>query len=445
VRAPEGGKRDIVGSLAGAVAARTSRRGFLAKTALVGTAVAVAPLEYVLKPVSSYAAICGCGNQSCDCGSVCCGGYTEFCCVLTGANQCPPGTKAGGWWKVDGSSFCGSGPRYYLDCHPQCTSCGCGGGGVCSPGCTDVTCRCAFGSCAFHRTGCNIFRYGQCNADIACLGPPQCRIVTCVPPWLIDSTCSMTVHIDGNSAFHDTACLHVPRGVFEAALPVFGGIHVGGWAIDSDYATSIPVVISVDGVAVREVVANVSRPDVAAAVPGWGPLHGFDLVIPVSNGSHTVCVTAVNIGPGSNQLLGCKTVLVGSPFGVLDSVTTTDASIDVTGWVIDPNQGAAPATVAVQVDGVTATTGPANVNRPDVGAAYPPYGPDHGFAVSVPASAGGHGVCALVVGGATPPGWMAIGCSGAHVGAGSTASGPLHAVGPAGSNLPAQWEGRGTP
>ena len=29
-------------------------------------------------------------DSSCECGSLCCDGYTEFCCTMTGSNTCPP-------------------------------------------------------------------------------------------------------------------------------------------------------------------------------------------------------------------------------------------------------------------------------------------------------------------------------------------------------------------
>ena len=104
-----------------AIAARTSRRGFLNRSALAGAALVTVPTAYVLRPGTAYAAICSCNNQSCNCDQTCCDGYTEFCCTTTGENTCPTGSIPAGWWKVDGSSFCvtnGSrGPRYYLDCN----------------------------------------------------------------------------------------------------------------------------------------------------------------------------------------------------------------------------------------------------------------------------------------------------------------------------------------
>src|SRR5690606_4898656 len=94
------------------LATRFDRRGFFGRAA-----VAEHPVNYVLKPMGAYGAICNCSGRNCDCGASCCDGYTEFCCTIYGQNSCPPGTITAGWWKVDGSNFCGGGPRYYMDCN----------------------------------------------------------------------------------------------------------------------------------------------------------------------------------------------------------------------------------------------------------------------------------------------------------------------------------------
>ena len=173
--------------------ARTSRRGFLVRSALAGSAVAVSPLTYLLRPVTAYAAICGCAGYDCDCGSSCCDGYTEFCCAVNadGSNACPPGTFEAGWWRADGSRFC-DGPRYYTDCNARC------GSGACS-------CGCANDSCDNRRACCNVFRYGQCNQHIECYGAIACRIVTCTPPYeLFD--CDSTTLWDDSTANHSATC-----------------------------------------------------------------------------------------------------------------------------------------------------------------------------------------------------------------------------------------------
>jgi hypothetical protein len=184
-----------VDRVAGVLERHTGRRGFLRRSALVGSALASNPGHLLLRPVSAYQAICTCSGQGCACGSRCCDGYTEFCCTVTGQNTCPPGTALGGWWKADGSGYCG-GPRYYLDCNTTP-----GNSGVCS-------CGCANGDCGNRKSCCTRFRYGQCHQEIAALGAIHCRVVTCTPPWQLDATCTTTVAIDQNTRFHDAPCLH---------------------------------------------------------------------------------------------------------------------------------------------------------------------------------------------------------------------------------------------
>ncbi|HET7488669.1 MAG TPA: hypothetical protein VFJ85_12125 [Acidimicrobiales bacterium] len=187
---------------------RTSRRGLLARTTMAGTALAVAPSVYVLRPVSAYAAVCGCGGQPCSCGAACCDNFTEFCCTLTGINACPPGSFAGGWWKAEGTPFC-DGPRYYVDCHSRCTCAGaCAGGSpFCGPACDGLTCGCAKGDCNLRQAGCASFRYGQCNQQIGCAGRIVCRAVSCTPPWLVDPTCTTVPAVDQRTALHTAPCL----------------------------------------------------------------------------------------------------------------------------------------------------------------------------------------------------------------------------------------------
>ena len=70
--------------------------------------------------------------------------------------------------------------------------------------------------------------------------------------------------------------------------------------------------------------------------------------------------------------------------------------VAVAGWAIDPDT-ASPTDVHVYVDGTLAVVGPANQTRPDVGIAYPLYGPNHGFSISAPISRGRHEVCVYAI------------------------------------------------
>ena len=127
----------LVDRAAGFLESRLSRRSFINRSAYAGSAVAIgAGLDLALRPGTAYGAICTCGGTNCNCGSTCCAGFTEFCCSINdGYNYCPTGSLLGGWWKADNSSYCGEGPRYYMDCHAQCScTTGCGGGwGFCEP------------------------------------------------------------------------------------------------------------------------------------------------------------------------------------------------------------------------------------------------------------------------------------------------------------------------
>jgi hypothetical protein len=203
--------RWLVDKMSSLLEARTDRRGFLSRSALVGSAVAVAPATFVLKPGTAYGAICNCNGSLCNCGSLCCDGYTEFCCTLSGLNRCPPGTLVAGWWKADGSGFCSVGgvpqPRYYVDCNAACGSCPPDASGFCSGACYGCGCGCANGSCSNRKACCTRFRYGQCSQAVAHVGPIVCRVVTCNPPWVWDSTCTTTSATDNATASHHRPCL----------------------------------------------------------------------------------------------------------------------------------------------------------------------------------------------------------------------------------------------
>jgi hypothetical protein len=164
-----------------------SRRRFLFRLAVVGSALAVGPVRYTLRPGTAYASVCGTGAS---CGE----GWTVFCCTINnGANTCPPGSYAAGWWRIDDSPFCFGRARYIIDCNR-------------SPG-ARCTCRCASGTCDSRRVCCNNFRYGQCNTQIAGVTEVVCRVVTCMAPWDWDRACNRTVRVDNRTRSHNAPCL----------------------------------------------------------------------------------------------------------------------------------------------------------------------------------------------------------------------------------------------
>ena len=185
---------------------KQTRRSFLSKVAIVGAALVAAPIDFILRPVTAYAAVCGPADQ-------CNHGYTVFCCTVNrGQNRCPPGMFVGGWWKAAGSSYCCDSDgnptdRYYIDCHPRCT---CEStGNFCNPACISCQCRCnnSAGTCDHRRVCCNNFRYGQCHTEIDQSGPVACRVVSCVPPYQMFEDCGATVRNDNFTANQTAPCL----------------------------------------------------------------------------------------------------------------------------------------------------------------------------------------------------------------------------------------------
>ena len=206
----------LVNKAAGVLERKSSRRGFILGSAMVGSAVAVAGCAPGTQPGSPYAHITDCG------GGLCTDGYTEFCCTINnGLNACPPGTFVAGWWRADYSSFC-NGTRYYMDCNESC----CGpnlGNGFCA-GCHEATCG---GDCNARRIYANYFRYGQCHQEVGILGPIACRLVSCVPPYTVaEYACTTALAVDNATAEHAPAygCPPPPPPPFVslAVLPFTG-------------------------------------------------------------------------------------------------------------------------------------------------------------------------------------------------------------------------------
>lgn len=184
-----------------------------------------------------------------------------------------------------------------------------------------------------------------------------------------------------------------PAGRTDLVERVPGGVHIGGWAFDISTPDAINVRITLNGTPIATVVANGYRPDVDA-VFRWGAYHGFDAVVGVNTGG-TVCAFGVNVGVGSRDTpLGCGTIPGPDPVGALDSISRAPGGVRITGWGLDPDTAGA-ATILVTKDGALGAAIPAGSPRADIGAAYPPYGANHGFDAVVPV--GGGAVCVYVV------------------------------------------------
>lgn len=185
-----------------------------------------------------------------------------------------------------------------------------------------------------------------------------------------------------------------PFGNIEGAGASGGQATISGWVIDPDRTDPVDIAVSVNGVAHSVVKADLARPDVQRFYPSYGPAHGFVVTVPLPVGSAEVCLTATNIDGGANVSMGCRLVATttGSPTGNLEAVAPGVGSGTFSGWVIDPDT-IDPVAIHAYVNGRWGGAYVANANRPDVGRAYPGFGDDHGFQISVPMGGGSNTVC----------------------------------------------------
>lgn len=187
----------------------------------------------------------------------------------------------------------------------------------------------------------------------------------------------------------------------DAVTPGTGEVTISGWALDPDSpASAVPLHVYVNGSFAGVMTANQSRPDVGAAYPAYGPLHGFSSKFPAPGGSVPVCVYAINAyGPSSTPLpLGCRTVQVinANPVGSFDVVSAAAGQVRVAGWTADPSSSAS---VSVQVFVNDRLVGSTTADRPrsDVAKVFPQFGPNRGYDASFAVPAGRANVCVRAI------------------------------------------------
>lgn len=208
-------------------------------------------------------------------------------------------------------------------------------------------------------------------------------------------------HADGSGAlaFSRTAVTMTPvpvsnpEGSLDAVSRVPGGVRASGWTRDAD--TQAPLEVHAydrtTGAFLGKTTAGLPRPDVQRAKPGAPLGTGYDVTFPLTaatSGRHEVCTYGINVGGGSNALLGCSVVTIDPrPTGSFDAATRSGDGVVVSGWTLDPDT-AAPTGVHVYVSGRLAARLTADQARPDVARAWPLYGPSRGFSATVAAPRG---------------------------------------------------------
>ena len=135
-------------------------------------------------------------------------------------------------------------------------------------------------------------------------------------------------YVEGATAGGGTSSGDNPKGSFDlVSSPAPGQVQISGWAFDPD-APKEPVAIAAylggkageGDASAYELgpIATQERSDLLALFPRAGAAHGFDASFPVvGSGRQRLCVYALNIGPGADKLLGCRTVGVPVPISVL--------------------------------------------------------------------------------------------------------------------------------
>lgn len=101
---------------------------------------------------------------------------------------------------------------------------------------------------------------------------------------------------------------HNPIGNIDSVSTTGVATQVKGWAFDWDTTSPITVKVTVNGIPQADQTADKSRPDVSSITEyqDYGPNHGFDFAAVALSGQQ-ICVTAVNVGAGTNTDLGCRT------------------------------------------------------------------------------------------------------------------------------------------
>jgi hypothetical protein len=202
-----------------------------------------------------------------------------------------------------------------------------------------------------------------------------------------------------------------PTGTFDNAIPILGGAHLQGWALDADTTGPVAVHIYLDGKWAAATTADVARRDLGAAFPAMGSRHAFALDLPMASGTHQLCAYAINVGAGSvNPQIGCRTVTVSAaPAGNFEEIGRLYDIVVVNGWAIDPDTQA-PIAVKTRIDGVDVATTTADRSRPDVAAVYPAYGAGHGFQQVSYTTPGPHTVCVVAMNAGAGSANTSLGC-----------------------------------
>ncbi len=180
-----------------------------------------------------------------------------------------------------------------------------------------------------------------------------------------------------------------PGGHIDLLQQQSGKLRVRGWTFDKDAPTTpLTVTAQIDKATPVRILANQARSDLGAHYPTAGPNHGFDQLVSITEGTHQVCITTLNVSFGSNRILTCRAVTINfAPTATLFAPVQTGTGISIAGWATDPDTTAA-ISVHVTYLGRTATLLANQASSTH---------PGHGFTASLPMTSGPHAVCASAI------------------------------------------------
>jgi hypothetical protein len=189
----------------------------------------------------------------------------------------------------------------------------------------------------------------------------------------------------------------IPVGYVDSVVQKGSVVTLSGWSFDYDApAAQLTVVARVNGALAGTVGSTILRRDINTLFHGTG-LHGFRVTVRVPAGTSTVCVYALNTGPGSTGRPGCRVIqLRTAPFGRIDSVTVQGNRAVVTGWAFDFSSPGRAIGVIVTRNGKQVASAATTLVRADVNRAWSVTGA-HGFSYPVALAAGTNQLCAYGV------------------------------------------------
>ncbi len=192
----------------------------------------------------------------------------------------------------------------------------------------------------------------------------------------------MRSHLEGDVPWN-----RIPLGAITGIRDGRRALTVSGWAFDPDLGKRAKVRVTVDGKLVTTQRTDRSTEGIARFLGTDTKKLGFDVRLKLADGQHTICAEVNNFDRLAPVSLGCRTLVVAhQPIGSFDRVVINGSNQIVRGWAIDPDTEG-PVTIQIRANranGKVITSGLADRNRE--GLEQFGKGPNHGFAIKVPAN-----------------------------------------------------------